>query len=66
MTPRELANQLSAICHAGFDNEHHWAAWLKKHQPEIDRLPVPLKRQVMLAYDNASAVEFSRPAKARR
>lgn len=66
MTLREIANQFSAICHAGFDNEHHWAAWLNKHRGEIDRLPVPLKRQVMTAYENASAKEFSRPAKALR
>jgi len=66
MTPRELAAQLTAICHKGFDNEHHWAAWLKKHKPELDKLPIPLRNQVLNAWDQATIPEFSTPRKASR
>lgn len=59
MLPHERANQLAAICHAGFRNEHHWKAWLTKHGPEIRTLPDELRDRVLLAHDQATVPEFS-------
>lgn len=58
-TPREVAAQLIARCNSGFQNEHQLAASLKKHRAEIDALPLPLRKAVLLAYDQATVPEFS-------
>lgn len=59
MTQEERANQLAAICHKGFRNEHHWQAWLRKYGPEIRKLPPELRDRVLLAHDQATVPEFS-------
>lgn len=58
-SPLEFAAQMIARCYAGFRNEHHWQAWLRKYQKEIAALPLPLRKKVLLAHDQASATEFS-------
>lgn len=60
-TPNEIAAQMIARCAAGFQNEHHWKGWLRKHLVEIKALPVPLRKQVMVAHEQATAIAFSQP-----
>jgi hypothetical protein len=54
------ARQMIALCRRGFNNEHAWMAWRKAHAAEIEALPLDLRNRVCLAWDNASAKEFSR------
>lgn len=59
-TPAEYAAQCIARLNAGFPNEFAWAAWAKRERPKIDALPLPLRKQVWLAWDQATSVEFSK------
>lgn len=54
-----VAAQLIARANAGFKNEHQLAASFRKHRAEIDALPLPLRKAVLLAYDQATIPEFS-------
>lgn len=60
MTPLELATMLTEECNRGFRDPFHWQGWLKKWRKQIDALPVRLRKQVMAAWDSATAKEFSR------
>jgi hypothetical protein len=60
-TPLEVRDQLVAECERGFRDEHHWKGWLRKHLVEIKALPVPLRKQVMQAHEQATAIAFSQP-----
>jgi hypothetical protein len=59
-TARIKAAQLLAVCRRGFSNEFEWFAWRKKHAKEIEALPLNLRNEVMLAWDQSTAKEFSR------
>lgn len=59
-TPFDYAAQCIARCYAGFQNEFAHAAWAKRERPKIDALPIPLRKKVWLAWDQATAVEFSK------
>jgi hypothetical protein len=48
-----LAAQLCAVCRKGFDSEHHWLAWRRKHNAEIEALPLDLRNRILIAWDNA-------------
>lgn len=50
-----------ARINSGFQNEHHWANWLRVNKKDIGALPVGLRNRVMLAYENATHVAFSKP-----
>lgn len=63
MTPLELAASFIARTEAGFDNEHEWLNWRKKHAAEIAALPIALRNKVMISWGNASAKEFSKPVR---
>lgn len=54
------ARMLIAACKGGFRNEHHWMAWRKKHAKEIEALPLDLRNLVCIAWDQATAREYSR------
>jgi hypothetical protein len=60
MSPRDLADAFVKHCEEGFQSEHHWLAWRKKHAKEIAALPIPLRNRVEAAHLNATAKEFSR------
>lgn len=60
-TPREVRDQLVSECERGFRDEHHWKGWLRKHLVEIKALPVPLRKQVTLAHEQATWDGYSRP-----
>jgi long-subunit fatty acid transport protein len=57
---RQVFARLMAVCERGFENEHAWKAWWKAHATEIRKLPPSLSNRVALAWDQATAKEFSR------
>jgi hypothetical protein len=52
--------RLMSRCEGGFENEHEWRNWWKKHASEIRQLPPTMGNRVARAWDQASAKEFSR------
>ena len=60
MEQDQFAAECIAICRRGFANEHAWAAWWKKRATRIRALPPALSGRVAVAWQNATAKEFSK------
>jgi len=60
MAAERRAAQFLGQCRQGFENEHHWHRWLRKHQMEISALPYNLKAAVLMAWEQSGPKEISR------